>query len=110
MEVEPGTVATQNRRKVLFVQHCAKASGSTISGRLLVEGLMANGWVVDVAFGFEGPYATEYEQSGCKIDVVEHKNWLRGGDIVRFLVRLARQRHAIGAFKKLIKKNMNSQQ
>ena len=94
MEAERETMTTQQRSRVLFVQYCAKSSGSTISGKLLVEGLMAEGWVVDVAFGFEGPYAAEYEQSGCRVYVVEHKSWLRGGGVVRFLVHLAKQRSA----------------
>ena len=67
--------------RILFVQYSGNPSGSTISGLLAVKGFLERGWEVDAVFGFEGPYIREYAESGCRVHVVEHRNWLRGKGI-----------------------------
>ena len=41
--------------RLLMVQYSSNPSGSTISGHLIAKGLIKEGWMVDVAFAFDGP-------------------------------------------------------
>lgn len=61
---------------MLFVQHAANLTGSTFSGAQICRAMVAAGWDVHVALGYEGPARAMYESIGCSQQVVEHKNWL----------------------------------
>lgn len=91
------------RLRVLFVQHCANRTGSTISGRLVVDGFRRAGWDVEVAFGFDGPMIAEYERLGCRTHVVPHKNWLRARGFVRPLRHILAERRTASAFVRLMR-------
>jgi len=91
------------RLRVLFVQHCANRTGSTISGKLVVEGFLRAGWTMDVAFGFDGPMIAEYERLGCRTHVVPHKNWLRGRSFLHSLQQMNAERRNARPFQKLIR-------
>ncbi|RMH36373.1 MAG: glycosyltransferase family 1 protein [Gammaproteobacteria bacterium] len=89
--------------RILFIQYSSNPSGSTISGLLTVKGFLENDWKVDVAFGFEGPYLQEYEEIGCSVHVVEHRNWLRGKGI-RIVRNIWDEVQASRRFEKLIRR------
>ncbi len=71
------------RPKILIVQHSANMDGSTISGLLLVEGLLKHGWEVAVVLGFQGPAKGHFEKLSARVEVIYHKNWLRRAGFVR---------------------------
>lgn len=69
--------------QMLFVQRAADHSGSTISGQLTVEGMLGNGWRVDVVFGHEGDYIGKYPTDVATTRVIPHDNWLRRAHALR---------------------------
>lgn len=46
------------KRRVLFVQYTANFSLSTIGGKILIEGLVVDGWEVPALFSLRGQYLT----------------------------------------------------
>lgn len=75
-------------RRILLVQPTANLSGSTVSGQLVAQGFRRAGWSVDAILGDSGPGAGPYEQCGCRIRQIPHKNWLRGGNIFQAARRI----------------------
>lgn len=83
--------------RLALVQYSSNFSGSTISGRMIAQFMLARGWDVDVYFGFDGPFVDRLREDGCSADVVEHRNWLRSPGFFRFLRNaLTEQRAATG--------------
>jgi len=77
--------------RVLFVQHSGGRSGSTISGLTVAEAFRETGARVEVVFGHDGPMIAAYRQLGCGTRIIEHKNWLRGGNWQQSTRRIARE-------------------
>ncbi|WP_339908580.1 glycosyltransferase family 4 protein [Symmachiella dynata] len=90
-------------RRVLLVQYSANHSGSTVSGHLIVKGLLAAGFSVDVAFAFDGPYIAKFEHDGASVHVIEHENWLKRGSLLKSFRMGARQLAASRRFAHLIR-------
>jgi glycosyltransferase involved in cell wall biosynthesis len=88
--------------RVLLVQQPSDRNGSTISGELVARGFREAGWDVDVAFGSNGDGVELYENLGCTLHIVPHKNWLRGGNVVQSLRRIGHELRSSGAFTRLI--------
>jgi glycosyltransferase involved in cell wall biosynthesis len=89
--------------RILFVQHASDQSGSTISGELTARGFRHAGWHVEAALGSAGPAVEWFSRAGCETIVVPHKNWLRGGDALRSIRRIASEIGSSQAFVRLIK-------
>jgi len=90
--------------RALFVQYSSQPSGSTVSGLLTVEGLLADGWEVHVAFSQPGPCTAQYEQAGCTIHLAEHGQWLAGGSRLRRVRRWGREVRFLGRFVRLMRR------
>lgn len=83
--------AAGNPPRILLVQHTAEPNGSTVSGQMIAQGFQQAGWHVDVVFGSAGAGASRYAEAGCNVHYCAHKNWLRGGGIVRSPRRVFRE-------------------
>lgn len=62
---------------IVFVQFSPMFGGSTISGELLIQALLARGDAVSVLVGFDGPFVERFKQQGCAVQIVPHKNIFR---------------------------------
>src|SRR5262245_35616711 len=85
--------------RILFIQHASDLSGSTISGQLVARGFSEAGWHVEAAFGSTGAGMSRYDQLGCVMHEVPHKNWLRAGNGVQWLRRVIGE---IGASRRFV--------
>lgn len=66
----------ERQQRALFVQFTARASGSPISGLVIVRALRKAGWAVDVVFGEGGDYERNYRAEGCRVHILPHGLWL----------------------------------
>jgi len=91
---------TQDPRKprVLFAQYSGNFSGSTLSGRIIVEALLQGGCQVDVVFASDGPMVSRYAELGCKTSILKHGEWLEKGGVIRCARRFARDAAATKQF------------
>ncbi len=88
--------------RVLFVQYSANLSGSTISGRLVVEALREGGADVDVVFAFDGPARQQFAALGCHTELIDHGRWLRPAGRLGSARRIAHDLRAAAAFGRLL--------
>jgi glycosyltransferase involved in cell wall biosynthesis len=73
---------------IVFVQFSPMFGGSTISGELVIQALLARGDTVSVLVGFDGPFIHRLTQQGCAVRVVSHKNMFRTERSLSFLRNL----------------------
>ena len=69
-------------RTILFAQHCSRATGSTISGLIAVDGFRKRNWNVNVVLASHGPLEVRYAELGDKVEVIPYKNWVRRRKVV----------------------------
>jgi len=79
------SIENQSLKKVLIVQYSANRDGSAFSALLLAEGFLKKGWEVYVVFAFEGSIIPQFQEIGCQVNIVPHKNWLRRSQPLRFI-------------------------
>lgn len=79
---------------VVLIQFSAQQDGSAHSGLLVVESLLAQGYDVHVIFASAGPMVERYRAIGCAVETIAHKNWLRGGGLLRTVRNVVRERNA----------------
>ena len=89
--------------KILIVQFSSDRNGSAISGLLLANGLRERGWETFVVFAYPGPMELDYQLVGHQTAVVEHKNWLRRSNPLRFAKDLWAEWRKVPSFLKLMK-------
>ena len=87
---------------ISLIQFSSRRDGSAFSGLLLADGLAAAGMRVHVIFGADGPMVTTYAEHGHGVEVVPHKNWLRGGGVLRTLRNALRERRIVDTLAKRI--------
>ena len=78
---------------ISIIQFSALRDGSSLSGLSIADGLLKAGHQVHVLFAAEGPMVKIYSNLGCEVEVVAHKNWLRGGRIDRCLRNVLAERY-----------------
>lgn len=71
---------------IAFIQFSPMFGGSTISGELIIQALLARGDSVSVLVGFDGPFVDRLKQQGCTVQIVPHKNIFRT-ERSRFFIR-----------------------
>lgn len=89
--------------RVLLVQHASIMNGSTVSGQIVAQGFREAGWQVDVVFGSDGPALAQYENLGCRVHVIPHRNWLRPEKFLRWTRRLIAEFFGANEFTKLFR-------
>ena len=71
--------------RLAFVGYSSNNGGSTISGEMIVSGILDRGWDVDVYYAFDGPFVERMKQDRCSVTLVPHSSWLRHSGVLRFL-------------------------
>ncbi len=86
--------------RLAFVQYSSNLGGSSISGEMIVSGLLDRGWDVDVYFAFDGPFIERMKGDRCSPSVIPHKNWLRQAGVLRFAKNLRSESRLSVAFER----------
>lgn len=85
------------------MQYSANFGGSTLSGEMLANAMLEEGWELHVLFGFDGPFLERMAGVQLRTHIAGHSNWLRSPRPLPFLRNCIRELSAANRMARLLR-------